>query len=152
MSQYAAIARDIDLNKVELVMLPGGPNKKGIISYWILDPEKTQQVINRLIYRKKTEITKKDVNVGIMYSRMKEVDALSIKEQLKSMNYEVNCIGRSSHIQQSEIVGYNTDVSTEMIKSIQKEIQEIEKFHYVHNPVRTFCDESDFVITLADEE
>ncbi len=152
MSQYAAIAREIDLNKVEFVMLPGGPNKKGITSYWILDPEKTQQVINRLIYRKKSEVSKKDVNVGIMYSKLREVDALSIKEDLKSLGYEVNCIGRSTHILHSEIVGYNTNVSTEMIKSIQKNIETIEKLHYVHNPVRNFCTDSDFVITLTDEQ
>ena len=151
MSQYAAIARDIDLNKVEFVMLPGGPNKKGIVSYWILDPEKTQQVINRLIYRKKSEVTTKDVNVGVLYSKSKEVDALSVKEQLKTLGYEVNCVGRSSHIFNSEIVGYNTNVSNDMIKSIQKNIPEVENLHYVHNPVRNFCSESDFVITLTDE-
>ena len=152
MSQYAAIAREIDLNKVEFVMLPGGPNKKGITSYWILDPEKTQQVINRLIYRKKSEVSQKDINVGIMYSKLREVDALNIKEDLKSLGYGVNCIGRSTHIENSEIVGYNTDISSEMIKSIQKNIEMIEKLHYVHNPVRNFCTESDFVITLTDEE
>lgn len=151
MSQYAAIAREIDLNKVEFVMLPGAPNKKGIISYWILDPEKTQQVINRLIYRKKSDVTKKDVNVGIMYSKSREVDALSVKEQLKTLGYELNCIGRSTHINQSEIVGYNTNISNDLIKSLKKDIEEIEKLHYVHNPVRNFCTDSDFVITLANE-
>ena len=50
MSQYAALAREIDLNKVEFMMLPGAPNKKGIISYWILDPDKTQQAIYQLVY------------------------------------------------------------------------------------------------------
>lgn len=150
MSQYAAIAREIDLNKVEFVMLPGAPNKKGIISYWILDPEKTQQVINRLIYRKKSEVPQKDINIGIMYSKTREVDALSIKEQLKTMGYEINCIGSSSHILNSEIIGYNTNVSHETIKSIQKHIDEIDNLHYVHNPVRNFCNDSDFVITLND--
>ena len=43
-----------------------------------------------------------------------------VKEQLKNLGYEVNCIGRSTHIEQSEIVGYNTNISAEMIKlSIQ---------------------------------
>lgn len=152
MSQYAAIAREIDLNKVEFVMLPGGPNKKGITSYWILDPEKTQQVINRLIYRKKSEVSQKDINVGVMYSKIREVDALNVKEQLKNLGYEVNCIGRSTHIEQSEIVGYNTNISAEMIKSIQKNIAEIGELHYVHNPVRNFCTDSDFVITLTQED
>ena len=87
-----------------------------------------------------------------MYSKLREVDALNIKEDLKSLGYGVNCIGRSTHIEQSEIIGYNTDISAEMIKSIQKNIEMIEKLHYVHNPVRNFCTESDFVITLTDEE
>ena len=151
MSQYAAAAREIDLNKVEFVMLPGGPNKKGMISYWILDPEKTQQVINRLIYRQKVEMHQNDISIGLMYPRAKEIDAMSIREQLKAQGYEVNCTGRSSQIVESQIVGYNTQVSNDMIKEMQKKIPEISKFHYVHNPVRGFCNTSDIVITLAND-
>ena len=149
MSQYAAAAREIDLNKVEFVMLPGGPNKKGMISYWILDPEKTQQVINRLIYRQKVEMAQNEFSIGLMYPRAKEIDAMAIREQLKAQGYEVNCTGRSSQIFESQIVGYNTQVSNDMIKEMQKKIPEISKLHYVHNPVRGFCNTSDIVITLA---
>lgn len=152
MSQYAAIAREIDLNKVELVMLPGAPNKKGMVSYWILDPEKTQQVINRLIYRKKTEMKENEVSVGVMYTRARELEALSVKEQLKMLGFDVNCTGRSTQIHESQIVGYNSMVSNDMIKLMQKRIPEIEKLHYVHNPVRSFCNTSDLVITLTDVE
>ena len=151
MSQYAAAARDIDLNKVEFVMLPGGPNKKGMVSYWILDPEKTQQVINRLIYRQKVEMAQNEISIGLMYPRAKEIDAMAIREQLKAQGYEVNCTGRSSQIFESQIVGYNTQVSNDMIKEMQKKIPEISKFHYVHNPVRGFCNTSDIVITLAND-
>lgn len=151
MSQYAAAARDIDLNKVEFVMLPGAPNKKGMISYWILDPEKTQQVINRLIYRQKVEMAQNDISIGLMYPRLKEIEAMSIREQLKAQGYEVNCTGRSSQITESQIIGYNTQVSNDMIKAMQKKIPEISKFHYVHNPVRGYCNTSDIVITLAND-
>ena len=152
MSQYAAIARDIDLNKVEFVMLPGAPNKKGIISYWILDPEKTQQIINRLIYHKKTEIAENEISFGIMYDKSREADAISIKEQLKTSGYDVNCTGRSTSIENSEIIGYNTQISHDMIKSVQKTIPEISRFKYNHNAVRNFCNTSDVVITLKGEE
>ncbi len=151
MSQYAAAAREIDLNKVEFVMLPGGPNKKGMVSYWILDPEKTQQVINRLIYRQKVEMAQNEISIGLMYPRAKEIEAMGIREQLKAQGYEVNCTGRSSQIFESQIVGYNTQVSNDMIKEMQKKIPEISKFHYVHNPVRGFCNMSDLVITLAND-
>ena len=151
MSQYAAAARDIDLNKVEFVMLPGGPNKKGIISYWILDPEKTQQVINRLIYRQKIDITQNEFSVGLMYSRMKEIEAMAIREQLKSFGYDVNCTGKSSMIEESQIIGYNTQVSKDMIRTMQKKVPEISEFNYVHSPVRSYCNNSDIVITIKND-
>ncbi|MCD7739825.1 MAG: LCP family protein [Candidatus Gastranaerophilales bacterium] len=152
MSQYAAAAREIDLNKVEFVMLPGAPNKKGIISYWILDPEKTQQVINRLIYRQKVELAQNEISVGLMYSRSKEIEAAALKEELKTLGYEVNCTGRSSLITESQIIGYNTQISNDMIKHIKKNIPEISKFQYIHNPVRNYCNTSDIVITLKEDD
>ncbi len=152
MSQYAALARDIDLNKVEFVMLPGAPNKKGIISYWILDPEKTQQVITRLIYRKKSEITENDISIGIMYNKSKEVEALEIREELKTNGFDVNCTGKSTQIENNEIIGYNTQVPNDIIKSIQKKIPEGSRYKYVHSPVRNFCNTSDIVITLKSDE
>ena len=51
LSQYAALARSIDKNKIEIATLPGAPNQKGYISYWILDPVKTQEVINRMMLK-----------------------------------------------------------------------------------------------------
>lgn len=151
MSQYAATAHDIDVNKVEFVMLPGSPNKKGIVSYWILDPEKTQQVINRLIYRQKSELARKDISIGIMYARHKEIDAFAVRDKLKTAGYEVNCTGRSSQIKQSQIIGYNASISDNIILEMQNKIPEISEFIFIHNPVRTYCDSSDVVITIKDD-
>ena len=86
-----------------------------------------------------------------MYTRSRELEALSVKEQLKTIGFDVNCTGRSTQIHESQIVGYNSMVSNDMIKSMQKRIPEIEKLHYVHNPVRNFCNTSDLVITLTDD-
>ncbi len=152
MSQYAAIARDIDMNKVEFVMLPGAPNKKGMLSYWILDPEKTQQTINRLIYRKKINVKDNEITVGIMYARSKEIEAITLKEQIKSLGYDVNCIGRSTSIVNSEIVGYNGQVSGEVVKSLKKKVPEISKYRFVHSPVRSYCNTSDLVKTIKKDE
>ena len=43
LSHLAVFARDINLDTVEVATLPGGPSTKGVISYWILDPEKVQE-------------------------------------------------------------------------------------------------------------
>ncbi len=152
MSQYAAIAREIDLNKVEFVVLPGAPNKKGIISYWILNPEETQKVINRLIYRQKVKLRENDVSVGIMFPKSKEIEALAIREKLKNAGYNVNCTGRSSKIEESQIIGFNSQITDSVIKSIKYNVPEIHDYKYVHSPLRNFCDTSDIVITMKNEE
>ena len=62
-------------NKVEIATLPGAPNQKGYISYWILDPVKTQEVINRMIYRDKPVLAEgMKFKAGIMYSPKREKD------------------------------------------------------------------------------
>ncbi len=40
LSQYAALAKSIDMTTVQVATLPGSPSQRGSISYWILDPEK----------------------------------------------------------------------------------------------------------------
>lgn len=152
MSQYASIAHEIDLNKVEFMMLPGAPNKKGIISYWILDPEKTQQVINRLIYRQKDDLSENPMSVGLMYSKSKEIEAMAVREELKAAGYDVNCTGRSAKITGTQIIGYNSQISHDMIKTMQTKVPKIAEFPYEHNPVRNFCNTSDVVITLSNSE
>ena len=150
MSQYAAMLKDLDLNKIEFVVLPGAPNKKGIISYWILDPEQSQQVINRLIYRQKQGITHKDVSIGIIYSQNNETQAEYIREKLKTAGCRVNCSGKSSNLSSSNIIGYNSSITDELIKEIKKKVPEISKYKYTHHALRTFCDTSDIVITVSD--
>lgn len=152
MSQYAAIAREIDLNKVEFVMLPGGPNKKGIISYWILDPDKTQEVINRLIYRQKVELADDKIQVGVMYSKEKELEAIELKEALKVAGYDINCSGRSKQIEKTEIIGYNSSITKKNIKTLKEKVPALSHYGFAHQPVRHFCSSSDIVITIKEDK
>ena len=152
MSQYAAMAREIDLNKVEFVMLPGEPNKKGMLSYWILDPEKTQKIINRLIYRQVNDIAQDDMSIGIIYAKNKEIEAFALRNELKTSGYKVNCTGSSTQIKESQIIGYNAQIKNDTIKSLQKNVPELAHHEFLHLPVRNYCNNSDLVITLKDDE
>ena len=152
MSQYAAIAREIDLNKVEFVMLPGEPNKKGMVSYWILDPEKTQKIINRLIYRQAGDVSQDDISIGIIYAKNKEIEAFALRNELKTSGYKVNCTGSSTQISKSQIIGYNTQIKNDIIRSLQKTVPDLAHHEFIHLPVRNYCNNSDLVITLKDDE
>ncbi len=148
MSQYASMARGIDLDGIEVATLPGAPNKKGYISYWILDPEKTQEVVDRMIYRRKPNYQDAKLVAGIMYSFDKENEAMRIKEQLQQNGYEVNCIGRA-HLPHSQLIGHDAAVTTDFINWLKKEVPEVKHSQFVYDPIRTYCVKSDFTIIIA---
>lgn len=148
LSQYAALARGINLDSIEVSTLPGAPNKKGYISYWILDPEKTQEVVDRLIYRQKPNFNDKKLVAGIMYAFDKEDEAMKIKEQLQESGYEVNCIGRA-HLPHSQVIGHNAAVTSDFVNWLKKRVPEVRHSQFVYDPVRMYCVKSDFTIIVA---
>ena len=148
MSHLAAAMRNIKLDDVQFATLPGSPSKKGYISYWILDPEKTQEVIDRLVYRDKPDVTDRKLIAGIMYSFDKEDEAMRIKEALRANGYEVNCIGRA-HLPHSQVIGHNTAVTSEFINWLKKRIPELKSSQFVYDPIRMYCVHSDFTIIVS---
>lgn len=148
MSQYAALAKSFDISKIEVATLPGAPNKKGSISYWILDPTKTQEVVNRLIYRDEPINTDKKFIAGIMYSPEKEQEAMEVKSQLKELGFEVNCVGRG-HLPHSQFVANSSSVSNEFFNWLKRKVPEIKDNQFVYDPNRFYCADSDFVVILS---
>lgn len=148
MSQYAALARGIDLESIEVSTLPGAPNKKGYVSYWILDPEKTQEVVDRLVYRQKPSFNDTKLVAGIMYSFDKEEEAMRIKEELNENGYEVNCIGRA-RLPHSQVIGHNSAVTSDFVDWLKKKVPEVRHSQFVYDPVRMYCVKSDFTIIVA---
>lgn len=148
LSQYAALAKSFDINKIEVATLPGRPNRKGSISYWILDPDKTQEVINRLIYRDEPTISDKKFVAGIMYSPEKEQDAMELKAQFQDLGFEVNCVGRG-HLPHSQFVANSNSVSNEFFNWLKKKTPKIKENQFVYDPNRFYCSNSDFVVILS---
>lgn len=148
MSHLAAALRNIDMNDVEFATLPGSPSKKGYVSYWILDPEKTQEVIDRMVYRTKPSVSDKKLVAGIMYSFDKEDEAMKIKDELKESGYEVNCIGRA-HLPHSQIIGHNAAVTSDFVSWLKKQVPEVKSSQFVYDPVRMYCVHSDFTIIVS---
>lgn len=150
MSQYASMLRNIDRNKIEIATLPGAPNQKGYISYWILDPEKTQEVINRMIYREKPSLEGVTLKGGIMYSPKREDDANLIKEKLNDLGYEVNML-KITHLSHSRFVANKNEVTTDFYNWLQKKVPEIHNMQFIYDPTEMFSVGSDFTVVLAEE-
>ena len=149
LSQYAAFARSVDENKIEIATLPGAPNQRGYISYWILDPKKTQDVINRMIYRNKPSLDGTKFKAGIMYSPKKEEEAAAMKEKLNELGFEVNML-KITHLSHTRFVANKNAVSVDFFNWLQKKMPELNNMQFVFDPTETFSVGSDFTVVLAE--
>ena len=144
MSQYAALAKHIDMDKIEIAMLPGAPNQKGYISYWILDPEKTQEVVNRVIYRDKVHIDEMEqVTAGIMSSNSQSGEQLA--ENLKAAGIDVKCTGKISRMH-PQFIAHSSKITNEYYNHLKKKDEAFAGLQFVYDPVNYYCGETDFTI------
>ena len=150
LSQYATLARSIDRNKIEIATLPGAPNQRGHISYWILDPIKTQEVINRMIYREKPALDGMKFKGGIMYSPKREADAEMLKLKLNELGFEVNML-KITHLSHTRFVANKNEVTIEFYNWLQKKMTELQDMQFIYEPTEMFSVVSDFTIVLAEQ-
>lgn len=151
MSQYAALAKSFDINKIQVATLPGRPNLKGSISYWILDPAKTQEVVNRLIYRDNPpEIGNKPVAAGIMYSPSKKTEAEEIKTQFENMGYEVTFKQRE-HLPHEQFIANSDYITPDFFNKLKKKVTSIKNLQFVFDANKNYCYDCDFVVIVSDQ-
>lgn len=147
MTQYAGLAKHVDMDKIEIAMLPGGPNQKGYISYWILDPEKTQEVVNRVIYRDKTAIDETlHLSAGIMSANSTVGEQMA--ENLKAAGVEVKCTGTMSR-SHSQFIAHSSKVTNDYYNHLKKKNEAFGGLQFVYDPVNYYCGETDFTIILS---
>ncbi len=150
LSQYAGLAKHLDMDKVEIAMLPGAPNKKGYISYWILDPEKTQEVVDRLIYREKVNPSEinAQIKAGIMYSDGNEEEANLIKDQLSTLGIEVVCTGHVNKTH-TQFVAHSKQVTNDYFNWLKKKTPSIIGYQFIYDPNNNYCNGTDFTVVIA---
>ena len=150
MTQYASLATHFDMDNIEIAMLPGAPNKHGYISYWILDPDKTQQVINRLIYREKFDGMKEEYTASIMSTSQKKEDAEKLKSELEENGIKVICTGTSSSVH-SQFIAHSKYVTIDYYADLKKQVPKVKSKQFVYEPANYLCAKSDFTVVLGDE-
>jgi len=150
MTQYAGIAKHFDMDNIETAMLPGAPNKHGYISYWILDPEKTQEVVDRLIYRAKFDGHKEYYTASIMSSADKADEAKELKKALEANGIRVMCSGTSNSTH-SQFIAHSKYVTIDYYADLKKEVPEVKSRQFVYDPVNFMCANTDFTVVVAGE-
>ncbi len=148
MGQYAALAKGFDMDNIEIAMLPGAPNKHGYTSYWILDPEKTQKVVDRLIYRQKPDGVKDSYSASIMSSPDDRSEANELKAALEKAGIDVRCSGtlKSAH---SQFIAHSNYVTVDYYANLKKRVPEVKSRQFVYDPASFMCADTDFTIVVG---
>ncbi len=149
MSQYATMLRSVDLEKTEIATLPGAPNQTGYISYWILDPEKTQEVINRLIYRDKPAFDNGvRLKAGVMYSPDNAERAKVLTDEFKALDIDVKCSGAAGKTH-SQFIVHQNKVTNDYFEFLKKKTTMMKDIQLVYDPIRYYCSDTDFTVVLS---
>ena len=149
MAKYLGMAKNVDTSTIQIATIPGAPSTKGIISYWIIDPEKTQELINKMVYRNKSELNAKDLSVGILYANSKEESANSLKEELESKGVAVK-MQISENTTKNYIAIHNLDITGDALNDLKKIIPIIKDEHTIYDPIGINRTGKDLTIVISD--
>lgn len=97
MASLAVLGKDINLNAIRSATLPGHPG--GVtVSYWVIDPEAAQLVLDRLIldnpeplYSYRSTENEGPIKVGLYYDASWTESVPELEEKLSQKNYRVVC-------------------------------------------------------------
>lgn len=148
MSQYAGLIKHLSVDDIEIATLPGAPNKHGYTSYWILDPDKTQEVVNRLIYRERAKHDKTKFAASVMYSNEYANEAKSLIDALNGSNIEVKCTG-TSNATHSQFIAHSKEVTSEYYNWLKKQIPDLSSKQFVYDPINYYCSNTDFTVVIS---
>ena len=152
LTQLAALAKGFDEGNIQIAMLPGGPNVSGSTSYWILNPDQVQDVVNRLIYREENNQDKSGQLVGgIIYTSSQEAKANALKAQLNELGYTVKMM-EANGLPHTQFIAHNSNVTNSFYRYLKDKIPFIQKTQYVYDPIKLYCvGNSDFTIVLSNK-
>ena len=148
LTQFAIMMKNIDMDKIEVAVLPGAPNKHGYVSYWILDPDKTQEVINRLIYRRHSSQDVINPTASIIYTDGNVSEAQNIISDLKKEGVIISCESRISKTH-SQFIAHTPRITADYYNRLKKSVSNLDEFQFVYNPSVYMCAETDFTIVIA---
>ena len=149
LAKYAGMAKNVDTSTIQIATIPGAPSTKGVISYWIIDPIKTQDLIDKMVYRNKTEIDPKDISVGILYANSKADSANQLKQELEAKGMQVK-MQETSSAAKNYIAIHNLDIAGETITDLKKVIPEIKDEHTIYDPIGINRAGKDLTIVISD--
>lgn len=154
----ATYAKGIGQSGFQVGTIPGGGGMGGGVSYWNVDPQRAEMLINRLIQGvvPLEESTQTDVavTVGLLYTKKHSEDVTYLEAQVEAQGWKVACRSpqRSRHTQ---LVVHNMAKTSGDFDKLRHISSAFENLQLIFAPVgSTFetnsCGNTDFTIVLGD--
>ena len=151
LSRLAAFAKSVNPADIQRATLPGGPSRFGHVSYWVLDTEKTQEIIDRLIYREPAMKKDSPLTVSILYASELADKFSDIQTNLEKAGYTVACNGQTRN-PHTQIIAHSSYATINDAQIFKRNIPELGKAQFIISPNNYECAKSDFTIVLANNE
>lgn len=144
----AAFSKQIDMDNVQTATVPGKPSNYGYISYWIIDPQKTQSIIDRLIYREEPAPSGKPLTVTLLYSQKHREQIPAVEEVLKKQGFDIkySSLKRNAHTQ---IIAHSDNAGFDPVLKLKSELPELKSAQFILEPI-SYSGDTDYTIILAD--
>jgi len=145
----ATFAKQVDIDNVQTSTLPGKPSNHGFVSYWIIDTDRTQAVIDRLIYREEPSGSDVPLSVTVLYSEKYRDQIPAIEEVFKQQGFDIkySSFGKKPHTQ---VIAHTYKAGFNPIMKLKSKIPELKTAQFIVDPEDDLSGNTDYTIVFSD--
>jgi len=149
-SELAAYMQGANLSQMQTTTLPGEPSQRGSVSYWILNPEEVQGVIDKFIYRIDDNYKTDNLTVGIAYNPRATKNTIKVVEKLQDLGYQVKCTEKTDS-QEGKIISHSDSVTFKTANYIKRKVHPLKDYSFSLSPELGYvCGNTDLSIIISD--
>ena len=156
MMQLGGFAKELDLDKIQIATLPGSPSMHSQISYWLIDVNKSQVLIDRLIHGFDDSDTlennaDKQISLSILYDPEKEETIADIITSLENANYKVVCKNTTKEVH-TKIISHTNRAKLDTTSQLKNDLDRLKGAPVFLSPKEVLCAPSDYTIVLGKDK
>lgn len=157
--QLALFAKDMGSHNMQVATMPGRPSGAGGVSYWVIDQQQAEKLINQMIMGINTEPSSRNPDklptVGLLVSADHKGDVEALKERLTEMGYKVSCEG-TARGSVTRLISHRDPSAQALLAGLVKTYPQVKNAQMIYSPHgSTFesntCGSPDFTVIIGDD-
>lgn len=155
MMKLGGFVKEVDMDKIQVATLPGTPSMHSRISYWLIDVNKSQLLVDRLVHGyedgNNTNNADEPITISILYNTDEPERVDTVVSTLEEANYKVVCKNKTKEIH-TKIMSHSNRTTLERTKKLRYDLSELKGVPVFLSPQEVFCAVSDYTIVLGKDK